>query len=150
MREFSTPLAHRRSRSARPRPRCFPQCAVQAIDQRIDLTAMALENPLESLVAVEPSAQGAIHVVGALANVCRCVWRLSNFAHDGTCFYQRLRVLRRTFASKLRERVTQSFGFIRVHRCDPNSWRSVGHHDSMRFCTRVTSQDAAMETLMVE
>src|ERR1700730_4350487 len=119
-----------RSNSARLEPRCFPQGAVQALDQRIDFAAVAFEKRLKSLFGIEPSAQGAIHEVGTVSNVCGCLWRLSNLPQDGGCFYKRARVLGWTFAGKLCERVTQSFGFIGVHRCDP----AIDYDDGMRLC----------------
>src|SRR3979409_80751 len=100
-----------RSNSARLEPRCFPQGAVQAVDQRINFAAMAFEKRLESLFGIEPSAQSAIHEAGTVSKVCGCWWRLSNLAQYGGCFYKRARVLGRTFAGKLGEHVTQSFGF---------------------------------------
>src|SRR6266850_1497802 len=105
--------------SARSEAHCFPQGAMQAIDQRIDLAAVTLEDQVESLVAIEPSAQGAVHFVGAFSNVGCCLWGLCNFPQDGACFDERARVLGRTFAGKLRERITQLFGLISVHRSAP-------------------------------
>src|SRR5258708_3954188 len=80
------------SNPARPGAQRFPQGAVQPIDQPIDLTAVALENAMESFVAIEPPAQGTVHIVGALPNVSRCLRGLSDLPQDGGCFHKGLRI----------------------------------------------------------
>jgi hypothetical protein len=105
---------------------------VQPINQPIDLSAVALENAMESFVAIEPSAQGTVHIVGALPNVSRCLRGLGDLPQDGGRFHKSLRIRGWTFARKLGELVTQTLSFIKVHHCPqpaPGQPRASSHPD---------------------
>src|SRR5205807_3610676 len=76
-------------------------------------------------VAIEPSPQCAVYIVRSLADVEGCLRGPTDLSQDCAGRHQGLRIPGWTLARKLCERITQTLGFLQIHRCDPVNSRAT-------------------------